>query len=981
MATTIDTLAVRFEAEGQSFDREMNNMFGPGSTVARLGTIVAGAAVAAGAAITTMVTKGLSEFNDFEHSMAGAFRNIGDTSADMEAELIGGVRNIATEYGIGATEIAAALAEYAYAGLEVEDALWSVEMATRGAIAADSDLMDTLNKMEGIWAAFKGQGYEVEDVMDVLTAVTSNAVGGFESLSDAIVGAAAPAMNSGLSLEELGASIGALTWLGVPAAEASTRIRTALQELNDTGTKVGERFVNVAGVSFKQFIEAGGTLQEALELLNNDLDEGEDISQMFGSSIAGNAVSMFAAGEGADYYIQILGALQDSAGATDEAFERMSDTNKSSMDRIKANMGEIWLVIGERFAPAFRMALDAVEKSMPAIREIVTTVFDGIAAGVTWVQGQFDKFGNENDRVWNAVVSAAQAASDTLAAVFDLLAALWTVILKPVWDAISPAIAIIFDAVVDVITGAWTVIRGIFEVITGVLTGDWQRAWEGMQTMMEGVWTAVSGIVEGAWEVLEVIFNAIMTFIAGPLATAWNEFSMMMMRVWGTVRQHVKQAWDKIQDLLHAGIQWVNNMFVAGWATMHTAVVGVWDNLRENIFLAWAFLQTMLENAIEWIETIFTDAWKKLKDDVQEVWDGIREAVRSQWDRVLTVLEGAIEFVAGVFSAVWEALSGTLASVWETITGTVTEQWAAAEAALNKAVEWLKSVFEPGWEAVQNTVTTVWTAIETLLNAGAVWLRTTFGGAWEDFKSLLTSLWDDLQAMVADAWEAVEGILLAGLDWLKDTFEPAWDSLRGFFTDLWEAVEALITGAWGRIVTWLTETWNSLAGIATTAWSAVVDAILGVFDGMVSALQGVWDGVVETVRNAVNSAIEMINSVIEMWNGLSFSVPSITIPGVDVGLFEIPETTIGGQEIHVPQIPTIPMLATGGIVDDATLAIIGESGPEAVIPLDQLDQFTSDGSGGDSQTIIVELDSRTLLRALAPKLVDEIRIKTGLVGI
>ena len=46
----------------------------------------------------------------------------------------------------------------------------------------------------------------------------------------------------------------------------------------------------------------------------------------------------------------------------------------------------------------------------------------------------------------------------------------------------------------------------------------------------------------------------------------------------------------------------------------------------------------------------------------------------------------------------------------------------------------------------------------------------------------------------------------------------------------------------------------------------------------------------------------------------------------------------------MPQIPEIPSLAKGGIVNRPTLAMLGESGPEAVIPLGR-------GRGGAGMTI------------------------------
>jgi SLT domain-containing protein len=59
------------------------------------------------------------------------------------------------------------------------------------------------------------------------------------------------------------------------------------------------------------------------------------------------------------------------------------------------------------------------------------------------------------------------------------------------------------------------------------------------------------------------------------------------------------------------------------------------------------------------------------------------------------------------------------------------------------------------------------------------------------------------------------------------------------------------------------------------------------------------------------------------------------------------------------------MLAEGGIVTSATLAMIGEKGPEAVIPLDRMGQMggsnvTINVNGGDPQSVVNAL--RTYMR-------------------
>lgn len=92
----------------------------------------------------------------------------------------------------------------------------------------------------------------------------------------------------------------------------------------------------------------------------------------------------------------------------------------------------------------------------------------------------------------------------------------------------------------------------------------------------------------------------------------------------------------------------------------------------------------------------------------------------------------------------------------------------------------------------------------------------------------------------------------------------------------------------------------------------------------------------------------VFNGIASAWNNtvgkLSFKIPSF-VPG------------IGGKGFDVPN---IPMLAQGGIVTSATLAVIGEAGPEAVVPLSRAGEFGMGGgsnvtinvNGGDPQQVV-----------------------------
>jgi hypothetical protein len=94
-----------------------------------------------------------------------------------------------------------------------------------------------------------------------------------------------------------------------------------------------------------------------------------------------------------------------------------------------------------------------------------------------------------------------------------------------------------------------------------------------------------------------------------------------------------------------------------------------------------------------------------------------------------------------------------------------------------------------------------------------------------------------------------------------------------------------------------------------------------VFQGMLKGGKAVFDGLTTYFGAIFNIYKSLFNGIAKLWNGtvgkLAFNIPS-WVP------------VIGGKGFEVPE---IPMLADGGIVTGPTLAMIGERGPEAVVPL------------------------------------------------
>jgi hypothetical protein len=122
--------------------------------------------------------------------------------------------------------------------------------------------------------------------------------------------------------------------------------------------------------------------------------------------------------------------------------------------------------------------------------------------------------------------------------------------------------------------------------------------------------------------------------------------------------------------------------------------------------------------------------------------------------------------------------------------------------------------------------------------------------------------------------------------------------------------------------------------------STVFEGIKAGFAGVVTAVSGYVNGLVAVYK-------ALFNGIATVWNNtvgkLEFKIPS-WVPG------------IGGKGFDVPD---IPMLANGGIVNSPTLAMIAEAGPEAVIPLNRAgslgNNITINVNGGDPNAVVSAL--------------------------
>ena len=218
-------------------------------------------------------------------------------------------------------------------------------------------------------------------------------------------------------------------------------------------------------------------------------------------------------------------------------------------------------------------------------------------------------------------------------------------------------------------------------------------------------------------------------------------------------------------------------------------------------------------------------------------------------------------------------------------------------------------------ELIGSVLSRIWNTLQELWNFIEPFIK-------EIFDNLL-DWWNETGSDIVNTLMDILGKLIEGVNsFWKNVIEPIIQILTEVLKPIVGSVCGAIVGIIKGVLDIISNVWNGLKSIL----NGIIDFITGVFTG---DWKKAWDGIKQIFINIVSTLGNIfkmpINFIIDTINGFIKGLNKIQLPDWVPGL--------GGKGINIP---LIPKLAKGGIVNSATLAMIGEGkSAEAVIPLDR----------------------------------------------
>lgn len=302
-----------------------------------------------------------------------------------------------------------------------------------------------------------------------------------------------------------------------------------------------------------------------------------------------------------------------------------------------------------------------------------------------------------------------------------------------------------------------------------------------------------------------------------------------------------------------------------------------------------------------------------------------------------SVIKPLFSFLADVFNTIVVPLATFIAKVVVSVIGSTAtillSLW-------NNILAPLANFFVDILAIALQGVIDVWNAWKPAINN----LFTALNWIWNNILSPLAGFITGIFTNSFKSWGTVIGNLIPGV---KTIFRGLVTFFTGVFTlDIGKAltgIRTIFSGLSSFLSGVFKTDWTKSMGLlgvplnaACTLISGYLSTMKGVFNGIVKFVSGVFSG---DWKKAWQGVKDIFSSIVKGFAGIFKSPINAIIDGINSFLgglnkIKIPKWVpgVGGKGFDIPK---IPHLATGAVVNKATYGVFGEASTEAVIPLER----------------------------------------------
>lgn len=308
--------------------------------------------------------------DEYETALAKV-STIADNSEISMSDIKNQISKLSQETGKFVADLSESTYQAISASVKTADAVSFTKDANKLAVAGYTETANAVDTLTTVLNAYGLEANQTSKISDMLLKTQNLGKTTVDELSQSLGQVIPIASAYKTNMANVSAAYAQLTKNGIATANAGTGLKGMLNELGKTGSKVADTLQDKTGKTFAELMSSGKSLGDVIKILSDSVNgNSTDFRNLWSNSRAATtALSLF--NSGANEFNDTLTAMQQSAGLTDEAYSKMTNTAEFAEQKFKNSAENLKIAIGENISPALEELYDKGSEVLEWLQEFV----------------------------------------------------------------------------------------------------------------------------------------------------------------------------------------------------------------------------------------------------------------------------------------------------------------------------------------------------------------------------------------------------------------------------------------------------------------------------------------------------------------------------------------------------------------------------------------------------------------------------------
>lgn len=255
-------------------------------------------------------------------------------------------------------------------------------------------------------------------------------------------------------------------------------------------------------------------------------------------------------------------------------------------------------------------------------------------------------------KVWDTTVKVTKAGLNVLKLAIVLPIALIAGLFIKAWQKVEKPFAAVWNGLVKLVKPPLDTIGKTIGNTTKGVQNAWDKTWGAISKFFSDMWNSIVKIVSSSTNWIVKNVTNFLNAVQKVWDSIWKAISNFFEDIWNGIVKIYNNVSSTISKGISVTLKFIQNVWNTAWGAISDFFGNIWNGMVRFFTPIIHGMSDTIGSVIKKIKSVWTDVWGGVGSFFSGIWDGIKKAAQSGINFVISVIRtglGAVNDVLGFF--------------------------------------------------------------------------------------------------------------------------------------------------------------------------------------------------------------------------------------------------------------------------------------------------------------------------------------------